>query len=209
MAWIDTLQRGDVDTDDDGVDLVTFHGAKGLEWPIVHVAGLEDGFVPIAYATTPSQTAEEQRLLYVALTRAQQQLHLSWAKERTFGTQTVKRSGSPLLAPLQEALTSAGTAGAGPVDWRSHLAQTRRAIPGDGAGPDDETRVLDTLRTWRARKARAGQVPPHVIVPDRVLQVIANRRPTAKAQLAAIPGMRPTKLSRYGDEIIDIVSGAT
>ncbi|MFV0257498.1 MAG: UvrD-helicase domain-containing protein, partial [Acidimicrobiales bacterium] len=43
--------------DDDAVELATFHGAKGLEWPVVHIVGLETGFVPIAYATTPAQRA--------------------------------------------------------------------------------------------------------------------------------------------------------
>ena len=49
----------------DGVELSTFHRAKGLEWPAVAVVGLEDGMVPIAYAMTPDAVAEERRLLYV------------------------------------------------------------------------------------------------------------------------------------------------
>lgn len=209
MAWIDTLQKGDVDSEADAVDLVTFHGAKGLEWPIVHLAGLEDGFVPIAYAKTEDQQAEEERLLYVALTRAQQQLHLTWAKERTFGTNTVKRGASPLLEQLRNAILSVAASDGRSANWRAHIAESRRSIPIPDGPADDEPDLLEALRTWRARKAKAGLVPPHVIVPDQVLKVIADTRPTAKGQLAAVPGMRPLKLQRYGDEILDVLRSAS
>ena len=53
------------------IDLATFHAAKGLEWPIVHLAGLEDGLVPIGHARTEEAVAEERRLFYVAVTRAE------------------------------------------------------------------------------------------------------------------------------------------
>ena len=66
-----------------GVDLVTFHRAKGLEWQVVFVTGLERGLVPISWATTPGPRAEERRLLHVALSRAEDALHCSWARLRT------------------------------------------------------------------------------------------------------------------------------
>lgn len=81
----------------DAVDVATFHAAKGLEWPIVHLAGIEQGLVPISRAQTPAEIAEEQRLLYVAITRAARELHCHWASERTFGDRKVPRSPSPYL----------------------------------------------------------------------------------------------------------------
>lgn len=83
--------------DADAVDVGTFHAAKGLEWPIVHLAGLEQGLVPISRAQTPAEIAEERRLLYVAITRAQRELHCHWAAERAFGERTVARTPSPYL----------------------------------------------------------------------------------------------------------------
>ncbi len=69
-GWLSaTLRTDDIAPDTDAVDLVTFHRAKGLEWPIVMITGLERGFVPIGQATTPDALDEESRLLYVALTR--------------------------------------------------------------------------------------------------------------------------------------------
>ncbi len=82
------------------VDLATFHAAKGLEWPVVHLIGLEAGYVPISHAKTPAATAEEQRLLYVAITRARQELHCSWAKVRRFDKSESRRQASPWLEPL-------------------------------------------------------------------------------------------------------------
>ena len=103
------VHRNEDDTDRslpngaDGVDVATFHAAKGLEWPIVHLAGLEQGLVPISQARTPAEIAEEQRLLYVAITRAERELHCHWAAERTFGDRTVARTPSPYLNSILSA----------------------------------------------------------------------------------------------------------
>lgn len=88
----------------DAVDVATFHAAKGLEWPIVHLAGLEQGLVPISRAQTPAEVAEEQRLLYVAITRAERELHCHWAAERAFGDRTSARHPSPYLNAILTAL---------------------------------------------------------------------------------------------------------
>ncbi len=62
------------------VTLSTLHAAKGLEWARVHIVGLSEGLLPISYARTLDQIDEERRLLYVAITRAQRGLSLSWSR---------------------------------------------------------------------------------------------------------------------------------
>ena len=57
-----------------GVELLTFHAAKGREWPRVVVTGVETGLVPHRSATTAAERAEEARLLHVACTRAADRL---------------------------------------------------------------------------------------------------------------------------------------
>ena len=69
--------------DPKGVTLTTVHMAKGLEWPVVALAGLEDGLFPLARtAGEPGGLEEERRLCYVGLTRAREKLYLSWARTR-------------------------------------------------------------------------------------------------------------------------------
>jgi DNA helicase-2/ATP-dependent DNA helicase PcrA len=85
----------------DAVELATFHRAKGLEWTSVYVVGVEEGFVPIVYATSQASRDEERRLLYVALTRASRELHCSWARVRRMGNgRQMERQPSPWLASV-------------------------------------------------------------------------------------------------------------
>ena len=73
----------DEDKNEPGVTLLTVHMAKGLEWPIVALAGLEDGLFPLGRSVEqPGGVEEERRLCYVGLTRARERLYLSWARTR-------------------------------------------------------------------------------------------------------------------------------
>ncbi len=64
------------------VTLASIHAAKGLEWKAVFLVGLSEGLLPISHATKAHEFAEERRLLYVAITRAQETLVMSWAHSR-------------------------------------------------------------------------------------------------------------------------------
>ena len=83
----------------DAVVLATFHRAKGLQWPAVFVVGLSSGLVPLASARGPAAWEEERRLLYVALTRAEDELSCSWARLRDgrAGSSATERTASPWL----------------------------------------------------------------------------------------------------------------
>lgn len=80
------------------VTLATLHSAKGLEWDNVFVVGLQEGLLPIGYATTDAAIAEERRLLYVGITRARKRLQLSWAA--TTGQRSGTNAPSRFLAEL-------------------------------------------------------------------------------------------------------------
>ncbi len=148
----DTKRRGaDQDEDDevarqdpadrDRVVLTTFHRAKGLQWPTVIVLGLGTGLMPIASAQTPAAVDEERRLLYVALTRSEEELWCSWfERSGVEAARTAKgvRGPSPWLAPIERAIAelekeAAPTAAA---EVSARVAELRRRLAGDGDGTD-------------------------------------------------------------------------
>jgi DNA helicase-2/ATP-dependent DNA helicase PcrA len=95
---LDERQRSQHEPVKAAVTLSTMHAAKGLEWDLVFVVGLTEGYLPITYANTDSEIREEQRLLYVALTRARVELTLSWARRDANSTRD--REASRFLALL-------------------------------------------------------------------------------------------------------------
>jgi DNA helicase-2/ATP-dependent DNA helicase PcrA len=104
------LALGDeVDTWDpraDRVSLLTLHAAKGLEFPVVFLAGCEDGLLPLRFGPrpTPAETAEERRLFFVGMTRARSHLFLSHARRRAWRGSVREAEPSPFLADLEAAL---------------------------------------------------------------------------------------------------------
>jgi len=77
------LDRRGQGEDDDSVNMMTIHTAKGLEFPVVFIAGMEEGLFPSEMtADSPRQLEEERRLFYVALTRAERQVVLTCARSR-------------------------------------------------------------------------------------------------------------------------------
>jgi DNA helicase-2/ATP-dependent DNA helicase PcrA len=90
LAQISLVADADTRRDEEGlVTLMTLHNAKGLEYPIVFIAGCEDGVFPHSRALDEGGLEEERRLFYVGVTRAMRQLYLSYARRRAvFGAQT-------------------------------------------------------------------------------------------------------------------------
>jgi DNA helicase-2/ATP-dependent DNA helicase PcrA len=95
----------DLDDDDSSVVLMTLHSAKGLEFPIVFLIGMEDGVFPhLRSIGEPDQLEEERRLCYVGITRAMEQLHLTHAWSRTLFGGTQYNPPSRFLDEVPEAL---------------------------------------------------------------------------------------------------------
>ena len=91
--------------DEAGVTLMTMHTAKGLEWPVVVVAGLEDGLFPLSRSTESLEGLEEERrLFYVALTRAKDKLYLTHARSRRRGGEILPSMPSRFLESLPPGL---------------------------------------------------------------------------------------------------------
>ncbi len=192
----------------DAVELLTFHRAKGLEFHTVFVTGLERGLVPIAHAEAPAERAEERRLLYVAITRGEERVHLSYAKERTFGTNVMRRQRSPWLEPIE----AANAAGRAPAPRRSSattaLAEARGHLAGPtavGAEPESNGELFSALVEWRRNLARLSGVPAYVIFHDKTLRAVAAVQPSTRDDLLAVPGIGPVKVERHADAVLELV----
>src|SRR5690606_23100967 len=114
------LESGEqqADTWEDSVQMMTLHSAKGLEFPVVFLCGLEDGLFPHTRSATDLEGLEEERrLCYVGTTRAMKQLYLTYADQRrmhgvdSYGTPTrfIKEIPSELIEVVRPLIQSART----------------------------------------------------------------------------------------------------
>lgn len=95
-----TSEADSVDADKGAVTLMTMHAAKGLEFPVVYIVGLENGLIPHERAVqdgSPASFEEERRLLFVGITRAMKQLNLTQTVQRTFRGSRRYTVSSPFL----------------------------------------------------------------------------------------------------------------
>ncbi len=167
-----------------GVNLLTYHRAKGLEWDAVFLPAVEEGTLPIRQAKTDEQVAEERRLLYVGITRARTHLAVSWS-----------RKPSRFLGEIR------------PQSVRTIPSAVRTAQPSSDMGASGEyDPLLEALQVWRRDRARQDAVPAYVVAHDSTLVAIAADRPQSISQLRRVKGMGPVKLDSYGPEILAIVA---
>ena len=171
-----------------GVDVLTFHAAKGREWPWVWVAGVETGSVPHRSATSTAAAAEEARLLYVAITRSIEVCIVSSAAQRN----GYRRSASPFLTGL---VADTPEMSGPPTD----LVTAAPKI-------SDEQRLRAALDDWRVRAARRAGVTPDQICSDRSLSAIARSRPNDADELDEVTRWGAITSRRFFDEIAATIS---
>jgi len=119
MSDVDKL-----DEEQQGITLITLHQAKGLEFPVVFIAGMEEGLLPHIRAIRdedPAQMEEERRLCYVGMTRAKERLYLTRAFRRGFGGRGEPRIASRFLSDLPRQLIEGAAASAPPPAPRRRL----------------------------------------------------------------------------------------
>jgi DNA helicase-2/ATP-dependent DNA helicase PcrA len=210
LAELAARAEGEAQGDADGVELLTLHRAKGLEWDAVFIPSLEEGLLPVSQAVDDEDAlAEERRLLYVGITRARRHLALSWARQRLSAT------GRRQTRTMSRFLRSLG-GNAGPTaSGRGRGSGGARVAPSVGGHPSTDApdgadgALLDALKAWRRQRSAQDDVPAYVVATDATLTAIAERRPSTEGDLLAVPGIGPAKVSKYGVEILAIVEGAS
>ncbi|MGA7756261.1 MAG: ATP-dependent DNA helicase UvrD2 [Ilumatobacteraceae bacterium] len=179
-AWVATTNPFD-DASTDGVDVLTFHSAKGREWHTVVVTGVESGLVPHKSATTAEARSEEARLLYVALTRATDRLLVSHATRRG----GYARAVSPLIHDID-------------LDDAPPAPPPRRVR----ARTDP---LIESLRAWRDDAARRADILPVQLCSDRDLKAIASARPTTVDELVEATSFGLMTAEKLAPQIVEIV----
>jgi DNA helicase-2/ATP-dependent DNA helicase PcrA len=200
---IETRAAAEADGSDDGVNLLTLHRAKGLEWDAVLLPALEDGTLPIKQAETEEEVAEERRLLYVGLTRARRHLSLSWVERRVgSGDRSARRHPSPFLVALRDRPARSELDAAG-----RHVTNVPSAPMSAGRRLRDvDDPLMAALKAWRLETARSDGVPAYVVATDALLDEIVDQRPMTMPGLRRVKGMGPSRLARYGAEVLEIVT---
>ncbi|MFL5942818.1 MAG: ATP-dependent helicase [Gaiellaceae bacterium] len=118
------------------------------------------------------EVEEERRLFYVGLTRAKRHLLVTWDGKPSRFLDELGVRAAALPLPKKE----------------------RTVLP--------QTPTVQALKEWRLARARADEVPAYVVFNDRTLAELAARTPRTIAELAAVPGIGPAKLERFGPELL-------
>ena len=139
VALVADVDRHDPDAD--AVTMMTLHNAKGLEFPVVFISGLEDGLFPLSRAyDDPAQLEEERRLFYVGITRAEDKLFLTHARQRRRAGEIMHGRLSPFVDAIPEHLIeTAETAVVGTTGGYLSRRAPRDQSPSrdEDRGPDD------------------------------------------------------------------------
>ena len=172
-----------------GVDVLTFHAAKGREWSFVAVAGAEKGFLPHRSARGHAARSEEARLAYVALTRAADELLVTWTDTRN------GRSSGP--SPFLPSVTTDVPAVAPPPP---ELRELTKSVPSR-----DPLEVA--LNEWRDTIAHSHRVDPEAVLPRRSLKRIVRMQPQSIVEVAEL--VDSVFAQRHGATIVEMVKRFT
>jgi DNA helicase II / ATP-dependent DNA helicase PcrA len=185
---------------EEGVTLMTLHTAKGLEWPVVVLTGMEHGLFPLARAEEqPDGLEEERRLCYVGLTRAKDKLYLTWARARRRGGELRPGIASRFLKALPPSIVEERrTTSLWAPDWGG--VGTRR-YGGPTVRRYDERSPPDQLPSYRRTVVPSEDIEPSQDTPRYVKGERVRHRRFGSGTIRGLSGVgRDLKVSVVFDD---------
>lgn len=192
------------------VTLSTIHAAKGLEWDKVAIVGVREGLIPFVLSQEEPALSEERRLLYVGFTRARRELRISWAASRGGATRSRfvadQVTGPATLPRVGAGRSSSSRSRTCRVCGKQlHSAAERKLSRHEDCEVDYDEALFEELRAWRKAVAEESKVPAFVVFTDATLLAIAEAVPTTTAELLRLPGIGQSKVSRYGESVLEVI----
>jgi DNA helicase II / ATP-dependent DNA helicase PcrA len=200
-----------------GVTLSTIHRVKGMEWDHVAVFGVSEGLLPHRLA---ADVEEERRILHVAVTRGRRRVAVLGDAARPSPfldelTGVAPHRPPAALRPAGSALGPGGrlaTAGAGGPGPGAPGAMAGGAPARGGRAsaplpelPPEAEAAEEALKEWRRRRSRTDGVSAFIVASNALIRALATQRPSTLEELYRVPGIGPTKLDAYGDEILAVL----
>jgi DNA helicase-2/ATP-dependent DNA helicase PcrA len=178
------------------VTLMTLHTAKGLEFPVVFLTGMEHGLFPHQRsATDPKELAEERRLAYVGLTRARKRLYLTRSEVRSMWGQSQYNPASQFIEEIP----------AGLVEWKREGSNRQSGSWGSGAAIGS-SRYGGSF--WGAGTARGAEASPSAGFNADVPAAIARNRVQPQKEIVAVSVGDKVNHTSFGNGTVLAVEGA-
>jgi DNA helicase-2/ATP-dependent DNA helicase PcrA len=174
--WVEWLRARFDHGAQGGLHLLTLHRAKGLEFEAVFLPRVEEKELPCKQALRAPGAIDEERRLLY--------VGMTRAKRRL----ALSWSGKPSRFLRELGVETAASA----------KPKQRTEEPSDPA--------YLALKRWRLERSKADEIPAYVVFHNSTLAEIAARRPQSISELASVPGVGPTKLERYGEDVLRAIA---
>ena len=193
VALLTDADNADEEDENNRVKLMTVHASKGLEFPYVYIAGMEENLFPSSMASSEENIEEERRLFYVALTRAEKAVTLSYAGSRFLNGKTSASRPSRFLKEIDPVYLD------GTVD--------------DFSAVEDEDSYNGGWGGWRSRQPQRQQPEPVSVRPDmsrfkRVEKSSVSKPSSSGPVLTSVSAGDRVRHERFGIGVVVSVSGA-